>query len=241
MTWWRIEPCCGSSFTQEEKITALDLLRQLPDRETLKSISRSLATLDLIMSPSWEGRYYSYDSAWGEHEEFASMRNGQGDEYSIVFGPGGVYVRGFSHESPMAPAKLSGSLWPGVVDSVPEIFREYVEEPSFGGSDGPLVTVCLWWLDEQDAAWHCGDIDFPDVEDPDGSDFLFSLVIDQSPENYLKFARSYYGVELDLSIVHAIYNMQPLTPEIISTLNPEIGLTDIMEDLEEIGYPVEKL
>ncbi|MFE4802065.1 hypothetical protein ACFRFL_45945 [Streptomyces sp. NPDC056708] len=33
-------------------------------------------------------------------EEMASMRNGSGDEYSIVFSAAGAYVRGFDHETP---------------------------------------------------------------------------------------------------------------------------------------------
>ncbi|GGV05405.1 hypothetical protein GCM10010502_70370 [Kitasatospora aureofaciens] len=47
------------------------------------------------------------------------MRNGSGDEYSIVFAPAGVYLRGFDHESPMSPYAEDG-VWPGVVDSVHE-------------------------------------------------------------------------------------------------------------------------
>jgi hypothetical protein len=45
--------------------------------------------LDAIMSPEWEWRYYSFDSRWGPGEEMASMRNGSGDAYSIVFSSAG--------------------------------------------------------------------------------------------------------------------------------------------------------
>jgi len=41
------------------------------------------------------------------------MRNGSGDAYSIVFGPLGVIIRGFDHESPMSPARHGGELWLG--------------------------------------------------------------------------------------------------------------------------------
>ena len=41
--------------------------------------------LDVILSPEREYRYHSYDAHWASAEEMASMSNGSGDEYSIVF------------------------------------------------------------------------------------------------------------------------------------------------------------
>lgn len=72
---------------------------------------------------------------------------GSGDEYAIVFSPAGAYIRGFDHESPLTPYHHEDvpAPWPGVVDSVPEPFRRYVDEPAFTDEDGtPVVTVCLW-------------------------------------------------------------------------------------------------
>jgi hypothetical protein len=40
--------------------------------------------LDAIMSPDWEYRYYFFDSKWGLSEMMASMRNGQGDDFTSV-------------------------------------------------------------------------------------------------------------------------------------------------------------
>lgn len=41
--------------------------------------------LDAILSPACERRSYSFNAGWADGEEMASMRNGSGDEYSIVF------------------------------------------------------------------------------------------------------------------------------------------------------------
>ena len=86
----------------------------------------------------------------------ASMRNGSGDEYSVVFSDAGAYVRGFDHESPMSPYAGDGP-WPGVLDEVPEVFRACVEEPAFCDEDGmPVVTACMWRRagdDRWQAAW----------------------------------------------------------------------------------------
>jgi hypothetical protein len=40
-----------------------------------------------ILSPEWEYRHYSFNASWGPAQELASMRNGTGDDYAIVFSP----------------------------------------------------------------------------------------------------------------------------------------------------------
>ncbi|MEV6183599.1 hypothetical protein AB0M07_42420, partial [Streptomyces sp. NPDC052015] len=82
-------------------------------------------------------RYHSFDANWSETEEVFSTRNGSGDEFDIVFSPAGAYIRGFDHESPMSPY-ADDAVWPGVLDSVPETFRAYVEDPRSS------TTACPW-------------------------------------------------------------------------------------------------
>ncbi len=50
------------------------------------------------MSPEWEYRYYSINSKWDEGEMMASMRNGSGDEYFILFDSHGAIMKGFDHD-----------------------------------------------------------------------------------------------------------------------------------------------
>jgi len=107
-------------------------LAALPNIESLKKLSQSLAMVDAIMSPEWESRYYSFNSKWGEGEMMASMRDGSGDEYFILFNPHGAILKGFAHESPMSPyATASGKPWAGVLDSVPDEFQDFLSEPAF--------------------------------------------------------------------------------------------------------------
>ncbi len=47
-----------------------DLLPSIPQ---VRHIAQSLAMLDAILSPEWDYRYYSFNSAWGPGEEMASM------------------------------------------------------------------------------------------------------------------------------------------------------------------------
>ncbi|MEV6537106.1 hypothetical protein AB0M86_47495, partial [Streptomyces sp. NPDC051639] len=219
-------------------VTVYDVARQLPAVADLRDLCRSLAMLDAILSPDWEGRYYSFNASWADGEEMASMRNGSGDEYSIVFSAAGAYVRGFDHESPMSPFGNDGEPWPGVVDEVPELFKPFVEEPAFTDQDGvPVVTACLW-RGPTDERWHHGTIDFPeDAVDPDGATSLFGLLVDRSPEAFQRFAEDYYEVSIDLAAVRQVHALQPLNQELVSSLNPEASLADLAQDISEIGYP----
>jgi hypothetical protein len=87
--------------------------------------------LDAIMSPEWESRYFSCNSSWAPGEEMASMANGSGDAWSIVFSAVGAFIRGFDHESAMSPAGNDDELWPGLVDTVPAVFAACLDEPAF--------------------------------------------------------------------------------------------------------------
>ncbi|MET9376028.1 hypothetical protein ABZX98_18045 [Streptomyces sp. NPDC002992] len=222
-------------------MTVHDVARALPGIGELRDHCRALALLDAVLSPEWDSRYYSFDSRWSETEDMASMRDGQGDEYAIVFSPAGAYVRGFDHESVMSPygPLADGEPWPGVLDEVPEVFRPYVDEPAFTDeNDVPVMTACLW-RETTDTAWRAGTIDFPDEGDgePDGSDHLFELLVDRSAEAYREWAADYYETPVDLDAVRHVMALRPLTKELVAALNPDIGLAELADDIAEIGYP----
>lgn len=91
-------------------------LKSLPDIEGLRKLTESLAMLDAIMSPEWEYRYYSFNSKWGEGEMMASMRNGSGDEYFILFDSHGVIMPGSYTAVSILERPQSHPTW-AVVDS----------------------------------------------------------------------------------------------------------------------------
>jgi hypothetical protein len=222
----------------DKGVTVHDIARQLPDTAVLREHCRSLAMLEAILSPEWEDRYHSFASDWSETEEMASMSNGAGDEYSIVFSPAGAYIRGFAHESAMSPYVKDGP-WPGVLDEVPEAFRSCVTEPAFSDEDGmPVVTACLWRTPADDA-WRAGTIDFPEVGDgdPDGAHYLFQLLTDRSAEAFQRFAEDYYEVSVDLAAIRHVYALGPLTDEVVAALNPATTVAELAEDMAQIGYP----
>ena len=215
-----------------------DVARRLPDIPVVRDRSRSLAMLDAILSPEWEYRYYSFNSRWGPDQELASMRNGSGDEYAIVFSSAGAWIRVFDHESPMSPWGLEPPRpWPGVLDMVPAAFRAFVDEPAFVLDGVPMVTACLWRQTGVDR-WHAGVFEAPaGGGDPDGSEWLLELLLDESPEAYQRFAEDYYEFPVDPAAVREVYALRPLTQELVATLNSELSLADLAGDVAEIGYP----
>ncbi|MFE7012119.1 hypothetical protein ACFVAQ_16670 [Streptomyces sp. NPDC057651] len=211
----------------------------MPEISVLREHCRSLSVLDAILSPEWEDRYYSFSDRWSETESLASMRNGSGDEFSIVFSPAGAYVRGFAHESPMSPYTEDGP-WPGVLDEVPDVFRPCVEEPAFCDEDGmPVVTACMW-RETDHAPWKAGTIDYPDEQphDPDGAGYLFQLLVDRSPEAFQRWAEDYYELPVALEAVSHVFASRPLSDSVVNALNPEVTVADLAKDLAEIGYPL---
>ena len=188
--------------------------------------------LDAIMSPEWEDRCYSFNSKWGGGEMMASMRDGLGDEYFILFTAHGAIMKGFAHESPMSPyATESGKPWPGVLDEVPSAFQQFLSEPAFTIGD---VTFCIWRRNA-DSVWQVGSIDYPDGNDPDGSEDLLAI-LDGSPSAYKEFAEEYYEREVQLSAVEYIYQQKPLTTDAVAALNAELSLDELKADVDEIGY-----
>ncbi len=223
-------------------VTVYDVARALPGIEELRDHSRGLAMLDAVLSPEWESRYYSFDAHWSETEQLASMKDGSGDEYTIVLSPAGAFARVFDHESPLSPfgPLADGRTWPGVLDGVPEAFREYLTEPAFTDEDGVHVTTACLWRGTTDTEWRTGPVEFPDLdgrEDPDGSVRLLRLLTDRSAEAYAEWASDYYETRVDVEAVRHVLALRPLTPELVAALNPEVTLADLAEDIAEIGYP----
>ncbi|MFS4104079.1 hypothetical protein [Streptomyces sp. PD-S100-1] len=217
-------------------MTVHDVAEALPDIPTLRDRCRALAMLEAVLNPDGE-RYYSYSRTWSETEEIASMRNGSGDEFDVVFSPAGAYVRGFDHEAAMSPY-AHDAPWPGVVDSVPEAFRSCVEEPAFTDDGMPRVTVCLW-REAGSGRWQAGEIDFPeDDADPDGSGWLFQLLVDPSPEAFQEFAEDYYEIPVDIHAVRHVYALRPLTQDVVTALNTEATSAKLAAAAAAIGYPL---
>ena len=203
----------------------------MPDREGFIRITKAIAMLDAILCPEWEDRYYSFDASWAAGEQMASMRDGSGDEWKAHITDAGIILFGLAHESPVFH---HGNPAPGILDDVPAVFAASVAEPAF---DTANVSFCLWLLADS-AVWQTGGVTFPETDssDPDGSAELLAI-LDGNPATYRDWAEDYFEVDVALSAVESIYRGDQLTQELVTALNPDIGLDDAREDAAGIGFP----
>lgn len=163
----------------------------------------------------------------------ASMRNGSGDDYLILFNPAGAVIKGLAHEYPMTGYEAGGwPLGPGIYDRVPDEFAEILTEPAFSPE---MVSFCIWLL-HTDRSWRIGEIESPVGDDPDGSRELLAI-FDGLPQTYQCWSADYYEQPIPLAAVERIYRHEPLTNGLILALNPEIRLADLREDIANIAYP----
>jgi hypothetical protein len=209
-------------------MTSTRNLDLLPDIAALRRLTQSLAMLDAILCPEWEGRYYSFNSHWAQGEMMASMRDGQGDEWFLLFCQAGAVMKGFAHEAPMA----DGPPWAGVLSAVPPVFGRFLTEPAFSLQD---ATFCLWRT-ASDQRWHTGEVLYPPGLDPDGSADLLSI-LDGRPLTYQRWAEENYEVGVNIASVEHIYRQRPLTADVVATLSTGVTLDDLADDIAEIGYP----
>ncbi len=210
-------------------VSCADNLKLLPGIDELRHLCQSLATLDAILCEEWEYRYFSFNGAWAPGEMLSSMRNGEGDDWLILFAARGVVMKGFTVSSKMA----ADCPWPGVIDSVPEDFSGFLNEPAFAIDK---TTFCLWRR-RSDPAWGTGAADYPPGPDPDGSGKLLRF-LDGDPETYRRWGEEYYGARLNPKAIEQVYRHDRLTEFLIRSLNPKARLADLRDEIEDIGYPL---
>jgi hypothetical protein len=204
----------------------------LPEIDVLKSRLQSCAVLDSILSQEWELRYYSFDSNWDKDTSLSSIRNGSGDHLFIIFCSYGCFIKGFNHEAPMNIINSQNScLWPGIIDTVPIEFQQYLQEVSFSPEE---TTFCIW-RSYSDNSWKIGEIDFPNMPDPDGSEFLLPFA-NTTPDQYRQWAEGYYEISIKIEPINHVFSHQPLIESIIHEINPQVSIKILNKDLQEIGY-----
>ena len=198
----------------------------LPAPQKLKLTMQSLAVLDAIFSPEWMFRYYSFNSAWGSHEQMGSIRNGSGDDVFVLFNDSGCFLKGFSHEFPQ------NALTPNMFyEKVPAVFSSGVNEPAFTPDN---VSYCAWH-ELSDNGWKSS------VKEQSLDSNIFFLIegLDGNASTYQKFVEDYYEMECGIENLQDVFKQLPMTRELAVSMNPEVEYASLISDLDEIGYPYE--
>ncbi|MDB6062144.1 MAG: hypothetical protein JWM78_2247 [Verrucomicrobiaceae bacterium] len=195
----------------------------LPSISEVRRTVQSLAMLDAILSPEWEYRYYSFNSQWGSGEEMASMRNGSGDDWFLLFDSAGMALKGFAHELAAA-----SSFPQNIQDQVPKEFSSFLGESAFSMQ---RATFC-YWRRAKDPSWSKVGGGLAD----DGSDEMLAL-LGSGPNGYREWAEGYFEVPVALEAVAALFSHQPLCNSVILALNPQADLDFTYGQALEIGYP----
>ena len=208
-------------------------LHILPDIEPLRRVCQAVATLDAVLSPEWEFRYFTYQRSWDPQKQLASMRDEMGDEWFLLFSEEGAILKGFVPDAVMAESAIKrGHPWPGILDDVPPVLGEILHDPRLGGN---RATFCVW-RQRSDKEWRRGRIQFPPGPDPDGSEHLMA-VLDGDPVSYTRWAEQYYEIEIPFIEVRRIYMHRPMTEDMARALNPNTDWGSLIDELQKIGYP----
>lgn len=227
----------------DDRVTALDIAAALPTIEILRGRSLAVSMLDAILWPEWEGRRYWYTADWGGGQSATEIRDGCGNDCFVVYTSAGAFIKGFDHESEMSPGRTRPpKLWPGLIDDVPEVFAEFLTEPAFLDPSGCFAATFCIWRQHGDNRWLTGPVDYATVRDrndPDGAHDLLGLFTDSTSQSYRTFAASYFGVQTDPVAVSHVFDLRPLTQEVVARLNPDLTLDDLDADIRLAGYPTE--
>lgn len=194
------------------------VLASLPPPATLERICKGIATLDAMLSEDWERRYYSFDASWDKKAKcrMASMRNGSGDDWFIVFTPAGAFVKSFWHE--YKPESVD-AIYAGLPRSLAKQRREdafMIEDGvTFGGyHDG------VTWVLRGNAK--------PLAEE--------LAILSGDPAAYRSYVAAYFEQKIPLAAVEHVLAGKKLDAKLVGRITKDQTLADLKSELADIGY-----
>ena len=189
-------------------------INELPSEIELKKKSQALALLDAIIEPDWEYRYFSFNCDWNQHEKemMASMRDGSGNEYFLLFSENGVAGKVFYGQN-------GTSL---LLTSVPDCFSSFKNEAAFSIDNASFY----FWRSHKDEKWSVSPNDLKTY------DLLGFLANDSS--YYHQWAESYYEKSINAEMLEIIFNTLYVDSDMLKKLNPKLTIEELREDILEI-------
>jgi hypothetical protein len=188
----------------------------LPPPKELECICKGLATLDAMLSEDWEFRYYSFDCAWDvkTKQRMASMRNGSGDDWFMVFEPAGAFVKAFWHEHPREDVAT-------IYADLPVRLRPHLKQPAFSMED---VTFGGW----HDGAWTLRGNAKPMRDE--------LAILSGDPAKYRAYAADYFETDVPVDAIAHVLAGKALDARLVRRVTTLRTLADLADDLAGIGY-----
>jgi len=196
----------------------------LPEPDELLKRSKSLAALDALCCQQWDVRYFSHNAHWGEGEQMASMRDGEGNGYFILFAPFGTAMKGTCIAN---GAFEDNAIADSARAKMPEKFADFLSEPTFSIHEASFIA----WFDEKNKKWTK-----TESEKEDGSGFL-TEIIRGDEETFRDWANVYYEIDLKPVFIEHVFQFMPIDGKFIEQLGFSLDGKQLLEDMDEIGYP----
>ena len=210
----------------------IDVELRLPSPEEIERKSAALAVLEAVLCPEpWDFRTYSYNGVWNttKRERLASMKNGSGDEYVILFSPAGAVIKGLDHECPLSHYN---PLAIRLFDGLPSKLEGFLRQPAFNLPD----TTFFFW--HEGSGWGRS----PKTLSPEpgnGAEWLLDIYLGDTLQKYYDYALECYECHhCNLQMFSRVFEHEPMSEALLAQLNPNITMSDVMKDFGEIGYPV---
>lgn len=204
-------------------------LIEIPVPEVINKKTKALAVLDAIFCQEWELRYFSHNSKWSDISEMGSMRDGEGDDYFILFINFGAAIKGSCRESYETGTNRLANMDHKLI---PKIYVDFINEPAFSIEEATFII----WFDVVDRKWK--KIGYSNNDDylGGGADSLLRWICG-GPEVYKNWAEKYFEKIINIELVRSVFEFKPIDMNFVKTIIFDIDLDKLQEDLEEIGYP----
>jgi hypothetical protein len=189
-----------------------------PPPEALERTCKGLAVLDAILSEDWELRLFSFNAAWdsARGERMASMRNGEGDSWFIVFCDGSAFFKAYWHEHDRVDPE-------GVYEGLPGALAHQRHEPAFSMAD---VTFGGWY--EPERGWTLRGTLEPFAEE--------LAILTGAADVVRAYVASYFAVDVPLDAIEHVLAGKPLDESLVARIAAGRSLESLRDDLDEIGY-----
>ena len=175
----------------------------------------------------------------------AAMQDREGSHYFILFSkneksaqPAMTYAIGKLYDKVLKSKGLTTKLdiesLKGVDKDDKVLLQSFLDEAAFDNDDASL---CFYQFNDS-PSWSVL---------PDMTNIPFLRFLANKEAAYTRWASEYHEaaddehseVEIDAKVVTAIFAHEPLNKEMIYRLNPLVNLEQLVEDILDIGYPVE--